>query len=742
VPSTTSMWNHVRVLAVGVGLSVGCGGGSPAPHTEPSPPSRPTAEPEEGDDSMIARLNEAARENGVVETLHGVEVADPYRSLEEDTPETREWIDAQTERTASLLEEWRRPGSRDRLDELLSIGVIGGPAVGGERVFYTKREGDREQPALYVAEDGTPSDEPLVDPLGFGERAALDWYYPSPDGRYVAFGISESGDERSTLHVIDVASGERLDDRIEHTKWSNVEWLHDETGFYYTRYPREGEPDYDPEAQDTYFPRVFFHELGTDPDDDPLVFSGEEGTDFPGVTVSDDDRWLVINVFKGWSESDVYLFDRGARPRGRIPAPTGEREATTVIEGEEALTVGRVHDGRLYLHTNLDAPRYRIATVRPSRAGDRDAWTDVVPEGDAPIEGWNVVGGRLAIHYLDDVRSRVRLFRLDGRESGEVELPTLGSVDGLDGRPTGRRLVFAFSSYLHPPSLLSYDLRSEELSTVDAVETDTDFDRFELARVRVESADGTEIPVTLVHGAEMERDGERPVLLYGYGGFNVSLLPSFTRNALYWIERGGVYAVANLRGGGELGEEWHQAGNLGDKENVFEDFEAVIRWLSESDITRPGRIAITGGSNGGLLMGAMITRCPDAFRAAASYVGLYDMVRYHEFPPAELWVSEYGSAEDPEQLQWLLAYSPYHQVRRGTEYPAVLIETADHDTRVYWGHSTKFAARLQEANTSEHPILFYMVREVGHGAGTRRTDLVDRYVRHFTFLEHELGLSG
>ena len=690
---------------------------------------------------MLARINEAARGGGVVDTLHGVDVADPYRSLERDSEETRAWIDAQSDRTERFVGEWADAAMRERIDQLLSIGVISQPSVGGDRVFYMKREGERERPALFVAENGTPREAPLVDPSTFGERAAIDWYFASPGGKYVAFGISQNGDERSTLHVIDVSTAELLPVRIPRTKWSSVEWLNTEDAFYYTRYPKQGERGFDPENEDSYFPRVFFHRLGTDPNGDPLVFGGARGTDFPGVSVSDDDRWVVVNVSRGWSASDVYLFDRGRDPRSRASAPSEDRGLSTVIAGEDHVTVGRVHGGQLFLHTNVDAPKYRIARVSPARAARREAWRDVVPEADAAIDGWDLAGGRLVVHYIDDVQSRVRLFRMDGRPAGEIELPTTGSIDGMDGRATASTVVFGFSSYLYAPSLFSYDLRSGDLARVDQVETDIDLTPYELERVRVASADGTEIPISIVRRSDMPRDGERPVLLYGYGGFNVSLLPSFTRNALYWIEKGGVYAVANLRGGGEYGEDWHRAGNLANKERVFEDFEAAIRWFSTSGISKPEKIAITGGSNGGLLMGAMITRAPETFRATASYVGLYDMIRYHRFPPAELWISEYGSAEEAEQFPWLHAYSPYHHVREGVAYPSVLIETADHDSRVYWGHSTKFAAALQEATSSESPILFYMVRRVGHGAGTRVSDLVDRYVRQYAFIEHELGIE-
>jgi prolyl oligopeptidase len=712
-----------------------CGGASLA-----NPEHEQTQPEGDSDAALLDRLNAAARRGAVSETLHGVTVTDPYRSLETDSPETRAWITAQTERARGMLDEWTEPEAAARLDTLLSIGVIGGVHAAGETLFYTKREGDEEQPRLLVRATPDAEARVLIDPGALGERIALDWYYPSPHGKYVAYGLSENGDERSTLHVIEVSSGEVQGVRIPHAKWSNVSWLHSEDGFYYTRYPKPDEPGYDAAAEDTYFPRVFFHRLGRDPNEDPLVFGAEAGTDFPGPSVSDDDRYVAINVFRGWSASDLLLFDRGRPTRGRREAPTDDHPLSPIVTGREDLSVGHVHEGQLYIWTNVDAPRYRIVRARPDRAADVAAWTDLIAEADAPIEHWAIVGGRLFLHYLADVQSSVKVFRLDGRPAGEVALPSAGSVDGLSGSPDGNTLAFAFSGYTVPPSLMRYDVRQGALTELDRVETDIDFSRFAVTRERVTSSDGTVIPVTLVHPRDMERDGERPVLLNGYGGFNVSLMPGFVRNALYWVELGGVYAVANIRGGGEFGEAWHQAGNLANKEKVFEDFEAVIRHLGSGDISRPQRIAITGGSNGGLLMGAMLTRCPDAFGATTTYVGLYDMVRYDRFPPAELWVSEYGTATNAEQFAWLHGYSPYHRVENGTRFPATLVETADHDSRVYWGHSTKFAARLQEAQAGGAPILFYMVESVGHGAGTRRSDLVRRYVRQYAFLTHALGM--
>ena len=714
-------------------LLVACAGSAPAAEptsTTPPPASTPMAE--------LHALNEAARAGAVTETLHGVEIRDPYRALEEESELTRRWIAAQSARTAAAL----RPDAalRERLGELLRIGDLGDVDAAGERVFYSRREGEREQPLYVVREAG--EEHVLIDPTTFGERAALDWAYPSPDGRLLAFGISDNGDERSTLHLLDV--GARIADptaglrplRIPRTKWCNLAWLPDGAGFYYTRYPKPGEPDYDPEHEDAYFPRVFFHRLGTPPEEDPRVWASEARTDFPIPSVSPDGRTLVLNDFRGWSASDVHVYDRR---HGDVPSEA--HPFVPVVTGEEALTSGWAHGDALWLHTNLDAPRYRLVRVPLARAGERDAWVEVLPERDAPLEGWTLVRGGLAAHYVEDIRSTLRLFDRDGGAEREVALPARGAIAGLAGEPDDPRVRFGFEGYLQPPSVLELALEDEgepALRELTSVSAELDFDRYVAELEHVRSADGTRVPVTVLRPRDLPRDGSARAILYGYGGFNVSLLPGFRRSALAWLERGGVYAVANLRGGGELGEAWHRAGMRENKERVFEDFEAVIGWLAESGLSRPDRIGITGGSNGGLLMGAMITRVPERFAAAATYVDLYDMVRYHLFPPAELWVSEYGSAEEPTELAYLHAYSPYHRVRAGVRYPAVLVETADHDSRVHWAHSTKFAAALQEATSGEAPIYFLRAEAQGHGAGTRTSDLVDRYARMYSFFDAEL----
>ena len=684
------------------------------------------------DEELVSRLNARARRGATSETVHGTVIEDPYRGLEEESADTRAWIDVQTARTERRLSPHVTDRLRSRITSLMSIGVLMDPELGEDRAFFMSRGEDQEQPLLMVRRFS--NSEParvLLDPNDLGERVAIDWYFPSPSGALVAVGLSRNGDERSVLHLFDVETGVERPESIPNCKWSTLSWLADETGFYYTRYPHPGEPDFNAEEPDTYFPRIFFHRVGDDPTEDSLVWGSEQPQDFPTPSVSDDDGHLVINVMRGWSVSDVYLLDLTSE--GAEPQP--------VAVGCDCLTSGAVRRGRLWLISNEDHPRYRVLAVAPEDAGDREQWREVIPESEAPIEQFGVAEDRLVIHEINGFASRIRFTTLEGDPTGELELPALGSVGGLALQSRSSRALVLFSSFFYPPTLLAVDTRTGRSEPLEQVEADIDTSRYEVTQETVTSADGTAINVFLVHRSDAPPDGSHPTLLYGYGGFNISLMPYFSRRPLYWLERGGIYAVANLRGGGELGEEWHRAGQFENKERVFEDFEAVVRWLGRT-WSSPERIAIMGGSNGGLLVGATLVRCPDAFAAAVGYVGLYDMVRYHRFPPAGLWASEYGSAEDEAQFRYLHAYSPYHNLRPGERYPATLIETADHDTRVHWGHSTKFAARLQESAEDAGSILFFMDHAVGHGAGTGRSDLVDQTVRLYAFLDWSLGLDG
>jgi prolyl oligopeptidase len=720
-------------------LLAGCGS-TQSPAADPDPAGAKGAAKTESVAADLDALAEAARSGAVNETIHGVTVSDPYRLLETESEITARWVGAQSKRASERLERWADDGARKRLEALLKIGNISSAVQAGKRTFFLRRDGDREQPALFVAEGGKTGEAPLLDPTTYGERAALDWFVPSPSGRYVAFGLSENGDERSTLRVLDASNGLLLAEKIGQTKWVNLAWLHDESGFYFTRYPRAGEPNFDEKNPETYFQRLFFHKLGDAESNDKLVFGSETGTDVPAPVLSGDDRYLAVVNYRGWSANDVLLFDRGAKKPARAAGPATPDGFIPVMKGKEALATPAFDGSALLLSTNLDAPKYRVVKVPLARATEAAAWKTLIAEGDAPIESWGFGAGKHVVHYVENVASKVRLFDRSGKPAGEIPLPPFTSAGSLSVDETAPTVALTVAGYTHPPALFTYDTKKKALAELDRVKTDLDFASLTVERVLVKSKDGTEIPVTLARRTDLPKDGDRPVMLTGYGGFNVSLLPSFSRAQLYWLERGGIYAVANLRGGAEFGEAWHRAGNLENKANVFDDFEAAIRWFASSGWSRPARIGIIGGSNGGLLMGAMITRCPDAFGAAVGAVGLYDMVRFDKFPPAELWVSEYGSPADPKHFAWLHGYSPYHRVVDGTPYPAILIETADHDSRVSWAHSTKFAARLMEATSSKRPVLFFMEKLTGHGAGKRLSDQVETQVRRYAFLEGALGM--
>jgi prolyl oligopeptidase len=721
------------------------------PHAAPIVPVAVNPPPAARDTDAI---NAPARAGTVTETLHGVEVADPYRALETESPVTAAWVQAQNARSEAYLAAHPRPDITRRLGELLAIGNLRGASLGGSRLFYTKRDGDREQAVVMTSERSAAgawsAPRQLFDPRTLGERSAVDWMAPSPRGRYLALGVSQNGDERSTLRVMEVATGRMLPEAIAHTKWCRLSWLPDESGFYFTRYPRAGEAHHDPAAEDTYWRAMFFHRLGAAADGaaDARVFDVAERTHAPSPDVSDDGRWLVINLFRGWSRSDVLLVDRRAPvARGALP------RAASVVVDRESISHATVHRGRMFLLSNDLAPRnalYSAPVARlfagvatPSVPAAGGAWSTVVPQGAHPIEDFTLAGDRLVVGTLENIASHVRSYALDGTDAREIPLPAEGSAPSLVSGPASPVVAFGFQSFFEPSAIMAVDARPSGLrpAVVDHATTDVDFSRFVVERAAIPSRDGTSINAFVLRPRAATPDGHNPVLLYGYGGFNVSLLPTFRRDPIYWLERGGIYVVANLRGGAEFGEDWHQAGAMGNKEHVFEDFEAVLGWLSTSRWSSPSRIAINGGSNGGLLMGAMLTRAPGAFAATFASVGLYDMVRFARFPPAEIWTSEYGDPARPDAFAWLHAYSPYHRVRDGERYPAAWIETADHDTRVHWGHSTKFAARLQDAQAGSAPLHFYMQRDVGHGAGAQRSDELRRLGRMFTFLEDRLGMA-
>jgi prolyl oligopeptidase len=667
----------------------------------------------------------------VTDTLHGTRIVDPYRWLEDaEAPETEAFVRQQMAYTRSVLD--ALPGRdeiRRRLTELLSIGTLDAPQVAGGRCFHTRRDGLQNQPVLYVRDSVHGEDRPLLDvnAIAADGTIALDWWYPSPDGRLLAFGTSAGGSELSTLSVIETASGRLLPDVIGHTRASSVAWLPDESGFFYTRYPSPGSV---PTGEETYHRHVFFHRLGTNPTSDPLIFGeGRDAQDWPGVALSEDGRWLLIVVSQGWARSELFLQDLA-----------GAGGPTPVVTGQPFLYGGEPFRGELFIVTNENAPRFRLMKA-PLDNPVWEAWQEIVPESDAVLMGIKVIGGALFAQYEENAHSRLKVFSLDGQPIREVDLPQPGTVAGLGGEWKAPDAFFMFNSYAVPPTVYRHHIDSGDTSIWRQVHAPIDTSAYQVRQVWFHSKDGTRLPMFVVGRSDLARDRPHPTLLTGYGGFNISRTPAFQRGLYLWLERGGLFAEANLRGGSEFGEDWHRAGMLANKQNVFDDFIAAAEYLIGNGYTETGRLAIQGGSNGGLLVGAALTQRPELFRAVVCAVPLLDMIRYHHFQLAKLWIAEYGCAADPEQFGWLARYSPYHHVRPGTPYPAVLLITAEHDTRVDPLHARKMTARLQAATIGEGPILLRVEPKAGHGVGKPITKLIEEGTDVWSFLIWQLGAS-
>ena len=702
------------------------------------------------------------RKDAVVDHLHGVDVPDPYRWLEDaEAPEVKRWTEAQNAATRRTLE--RVPGRaalEQRLWSLYEIGSIGVPVsrpvkmgtlkgspnppamVRGEqsspaphaidrRYFYTRRDGKQNQPVLYVRDGAAGADRALVDVNG--DRAdgtrALDWWFPTDDGGLVAYGVSDDGSEESRLRVRDVAAGKDLADDIPHTRACSLAWTPDGRGFYYTRYPAPGEV---PPAEAKYHRAVYHHRLGDDPAKDRKLFGdGRDMTDWPGVDLSPDGRWLAITVSQGWSKSEVYVVDLRAGG-GPVAVAAGEPEKFSVVE---------MLDDRLLLFTTSGAPRGRLYAVDPTKP-TRAHWRELIKESADVIQSVVYFRGGLAVASLQDAALRLRLYAVDGAPRGELALPGLGALTALTGARDVPEVFYGFTSFFVPTEIFRVDVAAAAVSSSwRRLQAPVDTSAFEVERVMVTSRDGTRLPLFLAHRKGARRDGTAPALLTGYGGFDHSMLPSWTPSAIPFLDAGGTYALAVLRGGGEYGEDWHRAGMLAHKQNVFDDFIAAAEWLIANRVTTSARLAISGRSNGGLLVGAALTQRPDLFRAVVCGVPLLDMLRYHHFRIAALWIPEYGSPDDPEAFRWLAAYSPYHRVRAGVAYPAVLLHTAASDTRVDSMHARKMTARLQAASghdRTSRPVLLREESHAGHGAGKPLVKVIAQLVDEWSFVFSQL----
>jgi len=641
----------------------------------------------------------ATRTEAVADTLHGVAIPDPYRWLEDqDSPETRTWIDAQNGYTEAVL--GPVPGREDlksRIEQLLRIDNQGVPFERGGRYFYTHRGADQDLNLLCMRQGLNASQEVLIDPhvLSPDHSVSVGFSDVSEDGALMAYSTRKGGEDEVEIAFFDLATRKTLEDRLPRARYFGVSIKPDKSGFYYSRHGKEGS-------------RVYYHAMGTDPARDRYVFGeGYDAGKIVGAGLSDDGRWLLISVNHGSAaeKSEIWMMDT-TRPGNPYP----------IVNDVDALFSGAIADGRLYMRTNWNAPNYRLLVVDLDTPA-RDRWRELVPQGAAVITNFSLVGGKLFLNTLENVVSSVKIFDPTGKLEGEIVFPTLGSVGGMAGRWKTGEAFFTFTSFHVPTTIYRYDVAKGKKSEWWMAKVPVKPETFELKQVWYESRDGTRIPMFLVHRKGLKLDGSNPTLLTGYGGFTLSQTPAFSARAALWVERGGVFALANLRGGGEFGEVWHRAGMLEKKQNVFDDFHAAAEWLIRNEYTRPQKLAISGASNGGLLVGAAFTQRPELFGAVVCSVPLLDMLRYQQFLVARFWVPEYGAAEKADQFEYIHAYSPYHRVKKGEKYPAILFISGDADTRVAPLHARKMTALMQASTGSDRPILLHYDTKFGHSRG-------------------------
>ncbi len=667
-----------------------------------------------------------------VDDYHGVKIADPYRWLEElDSDATRQWIEAQNRVTFDFLSGIaQRQALVDRLTELWNFERFGLPVKRGGRYFYTRNDGLQNQSVLYVAESLEAPAWVLLDPNKLSEDGTValrDWV-PSHDGRYVALGLASAGSDWQEWRVLDVASGDLLPDHIRWVKFSSVSWTADNAGFFYSRYdePKPGETL----TGVNYYQKVFYHKLGQEQAQDQLIYHRPDQKEWGFVAqVTEDGRYLTLTVWRS-TENKNQIFYKDLQ---KDDSPVIELIAGFDSEYEFLGNIGDV----FYVMTDRDAPRRRIVAISLEEP-QPEKWREIVPEAEDVLRSASLIGGRVVAGYLHDAYSRVRIFDPDGKWVRDVDFPGIGSVAGFGGRWDDTETFYEFTTFTRPATIYRYDVVTGESTIFREPKLKFNPDDFVTQQVFYSSKDGTRVPMFLTYRKGWKPDGQTPTLLYGYGGFDISLTPSFSVMNLVWVEMGGLYAQPNLRGGGEYGRPWHEAGMLDKKQNVFDDFIAAAEWLMDNSYTRPERLAIRGGSNGGLLVGAVMTQRPELFGAALPAVGVMDMLRYHRFTIGWAWVSEYGSSDDPEQFRWLVRYSPLHNLRPGIRYPSTLVTTADHDDRVVPSHSFKFAAALQDAHAGTNPVLIRVETRAGHGAGTPTAKRIQQEADMLAFLIHEL----
>jgi len=677
-----------------------------------------------------------APRGAVTDDYFGTKVADPFRGFEElDSTQTRAWVEAENKLTFSYLGQIPdRDAIRARLTELWDYERYGVPFMEGGRTFFTKNSGLQAQSVLYVADASGGEARELLDPntLSKDGTVALSGTSVSDDGKWLAYSVSTAGSDWQEWRVRDVASGKDTGDHLTWTKFTGAAWTHDAKGFYYGRFDQ---PPAGAERKATnYFQKLCYHALGTPQAEDPIVYRRDDHKDWQfGPVVTDDGRYLIINVRVGTDRRTMIFYKDLTAPDAKVV------ELLPAFDAQYSFVD---NDGPVFFFlTDLAAPKGRLVAI-DTRKPERAAWREVIPERKDSLERVSRVNDTFIASYLKDASSAVLICGMDGRPLGEVKLPAIGSARGFAGKRTDKATYYSFTNFSTPGTIYRYDVAARTSTVFRQARVKADLGGFETKQVFYTSRDGTRVPMFLTHRKGLKLDGSNPVLLYAYGGFDIPETPSFSVANLVWMEMGGVYALANLRGGGEYGEEWHKAGMLENKQRVFDDFIAAAEWLIANRYTSRDRLSIYGGSNGGLLIGAVLNQRPDLFGGAIPAVGVMDMLRFQKFTIGWAWTSEYGSSDDPKMFPVLLKYSPLHNVKPGTCYPPTLVLTADHDDRVFPAHSFKYAATLQAAQGCANPILIRIQTRAGHGAGKPTSMQIEEAADRLAFLTRALRMPA
>lgn len=670
-----------------------------------------------------------------VDNYHGTQVADPYRPLENpDSQETQAWVEAQNKVTFGYLNEIpAREKIKQRLTKLWDYEKYGIPFKEGDRYFFFKNDGLQNQSVLYTLTSLNGEPKVLLDPnkLSADGTVALSGTAISEDGKLLAYGLSTSGSDWQEWKVRDIATAKDLQDHLKWIKFSDASWTHDGKGFFYSRYD---EPNEKTKLEDVnYYQKLFYHKLGTPQSEDILIYHRPDKKEwgFSGG-VTEDGHYLIVSVWLGTDSRNLVFYKDLTHSNDSVIELISEFDADySFIDHDESV---------FYFRTDLDAPRGRVIAIDPKKPA-RGNWKEIIPQSAETLESVGIINNQFVADYLKDAHSQIKIFDLKGAFVREVELPGIGSAGGFNGKRHDTETFYSFTSFTTPGTIYRYNLVSGKSELFRQPKVDFNFNDYETKQVFYHSKDGTQVPMFITHKKGIKLDGNNPTYLYGYGGFNVSITPSFSVSTLIWMEMGGVYAIPNIRGGGEYGEEWHQAGIKLKKQNVFDDFIGAAEWLISNNYTKSTKLAISGGSNGGLLVGACMAQHPDLFGAALPAVGVMDMLRFHKFTIGWAWTSEYGSSENPEEFKALYAYSPLHNLKGGKVYPATMITTADHDDRVVPAHSFKFAAALQTAHTGYAPVIIRIETKAGHGAGKPTTKIIEEAADKWAFLVRTLDLK-